>query len=336
MGAKEESNISKIAQALGLSSTTVSRALSGKGRVSEKTKLLILEYIEKQEIVPHVRRTQYSDKKTMNICVTLPIEEDYAELPFFTRILMTFYDYFHARNYNIIPVKTGQENISALKDIIRHHKVDGVLLTRMLENNAEIDFLKEKGVPFVLTGTSADESVYQVDVQQRSACRELTNILLKMGIRRTALMCADLRQSVTQSRINGYRDAIRENDISLDRRWIIENAADVNVVEKAIGDILKEQIECVICSDDSICVAVLNYLREIGVSVPRDLRIASFYNSRILEEYNASITSIDFDIREMGKVAGGMLVRLMDGETCEKKKVLGYHILLKESTKFVS
>lgn len=335
MSEKEKTNISKIAQELGLSPTTVSRALSGKGRVSEKTKSMISDYIANGEIDPHVRSSQYSDKKTMNVCVTLPIEGDYAELPFFTKILMTLYDYFHVRDYHIVLAKTGQDNISALKDVVKHHKVDGVVLTRMLESNIEVDFLKEKKVPFVLTGTCPDESIYQVDVTQREACKELTDILLKMGIRKTVLMCGNLHQAVMQARVNGYRDAIRENDLPLDRRWIIENAADANVVEKAIGDILREQMECVICSDDSICMTVLNYFHQNGIRVPRDLRVASFYNSRILSEYDSSITSIDFDIKEMGKVAGGMLCRLMNGEPCEKKKKLGYHILLKESTKLV-
>ena len=335
MNEKEKCNVTEIALALGLSPTTVSRALSGKGRVSEKTRLMVADYIADRKLVPHVRTSRFSDKKTMNVCITLPIEEDYAELPFFIKILMVLYDFFIVRGYNCLVVRTGQDNIFALQNVIRRHKVDGVVLTRLPEYSGEIGYLKEKGVPFVVTGACPDESVHQADVDNRSACRELTNVLFKMGIRKTALMCSDLRQTVMQARLNGYKDGLRDNDIALERRWIIENAADRNVIEKAVGDILKEQIECIICSDDGICVSVLNHLREIGVAVPRDIRVASFYNSRLLEEYDSSITSIDYNIAEMGKVAGGMLVRLMNNESCEMKKVLGYQILLKESTKLM-
>lgn len=128
----DKMNISEIAEELGMSSSTVSRAISGKGRVSDATKSRILEYIAESGKTPHIRTSKFSDKKTMNICVTIPGEGDYAELPYFTRMIMTLYDFFVIRDYNIILVKTRSDDISALRDIIRRHKVDGVILTRVV------------------------------------------------------------------------------------------------------------------------------------------------------------------------------------------------------------
>lgn len=327
-------NVSDIARELGIAPSTVSRALSGNGRVSEQTKRAVEDYIANNGGAPNVRTSKYTDKKTMNIGVCLPAEEDYAELPFFTKMLMTLYDFFSVRGYNIILLKTGQWDITALKNAVKKHVVDGIVLTRVFEYGLDIQYLKEKGVPFVVTGSCDDPEVYQIDVDQRSACRDLTNILYKMGIRKTALMSANFTQGVIQLRMNGYMDALRENDIPIERKFLIENAADINVMEKAVMDILRECMECIICTDDGICISVLNYLRELGVRVPEDIKIASFYNSSILEEQNSSITSIDFDIYEWGKLAGMMLERQLSGEEGEKKKTLGYKMLLKESTKF--
>lgn len=332
----DKMSISEIAEELGMSSSTVSRAISGKGRVSDATKSRVLEYIAESGKTPHIRTSKFSDKKTMNICVTIPGEGDYAELPYFTRMIMTLYDFFVIRDYNIILVKTRSDDIGALRDIIRRHKVDGVILTRVLENWADIMYLKEKQVPFVVTGNCQDESVYQVDVDQRGGCHDLTDNLIKMGTRRMALLCGDLRQMVSQDRRDGYLAALRENNIPIERHLIAENAADRNVLEKVVLDILKEQVECIICSDDGICLSLLDYFREIGMTVPRDVRVASFYNSMVLNEYHPAITSLDFDIREMGRAAGNMLLRLLEGLPCEKKKVLGYKLLIKESTNFAA
>lgn len=329
-------SISEIARELGMSASTVSRAISGRGRVGEETKRRVLDYIAESGRKPHIRVSGFSDKKTMNICVTIPGEGDYAELPYFTRMIMTLYDFFVIRDYNIILVKTRSDDINALRDIIRRHKVDGVILTRVLENMADILYLKEKQVPFVVTGNCRDESVYQVDVDQRGGCHDLVDNLVKMGIRRTALLCGDLRQMVSQDRRDGYLAALRENNIPIERHLIAENAADRNVLEKVVLDILKEQVECIICSDDSICLSLLDYFREIGVVVPRDMRVASFYNSMVLNEYHPAVTSLDFDIREMGKAAGNMLLRLLEGLPCEKRKILGYKLLIKESTNFAA
>lgn len=329
-------SISEIARELGMSASTVSRAISGRGRVGEATKTRVLEYIAESGREPHIRISGFSDKKTMNICVTVPGEGDYAELPYFIRMIMTLYDFFVIRDINVILIKTRSDDISALRDIIRRHKVDGVILTRVLENMADILYLKEKQVPFVVTGNCRDESVYQVDVDQRGGCHDLVDNLVKMGIRRTALLCGDLRQMVSQDRRDGYLAALRENNIPIERHLIAENAADRNVLEKVVLDILKEQVECIICSDDSICLSLLDYFREIGVVVPRDMRVASFYNSMVLNEYHPAITSLDFDIREMGKAAGNMLLRLLEGLPCERKKILGYKLLIKESTNFAA
>lgn len=330
----EKMNISDIAKELGISPTTVSRAISGNGRVSAQTKQAVENFLSSRGSVPHVRVSRYTDRKTNNIGICLPIEEDYAEMPFFTKLLMTLYDFFSVRGYNIVLLKTGQWEISALKNAVKKHIVDGVILTRVFENGIDIQYLKKMGVPFVVTGTCEDTEVYQIDVNQRSACRELTSILFKMGIRRTALMSANFTQGVVQQRMNGYLDAMRENDIPIRQKLLIENAADSNVMEKAVMDIIRECVECIICTDDGICISVLNCLRGMGVRVPEDIRIASFYNSKLLEEQDSSITSIDFDIYEWGKMAGGMLEKQLNKEEGERKKTLGHKILLKESTKF--
>lgn len=331
---KKEMSVAEVAKALEISPTTVSRALSGNGRVSEATKQMIEKYITDNNVKPNVRTTSYTNKKTRNIAVCLPAEEDYAELPFFTKILMAIYDYFSVRGYNIMLIKLGRRDITPLKDAVRRHVVDGVVLTRVFEDGYDIPFLKEKGVPFVVTGSCDDPDVYQIDVDQRRACRELTSILFKMGIRKTALMSASFNQAVSQQRMNGYLDALRENDIPIERKFLIENATEVNVMESAVMDVLRNGLECIVFTDDGICISVLNYLREIGVRVPEDIRIASFYNSSILEKQSCLITSIDFDIYSWGKMAGLMLEKQLLGEPCEKKQTLGYRILLKESTKF--
>ena len=96
--------------------------------------------------------------------------------------------------------------------------------------------MKEKEIPFVVTGTIHDENVYQVDVDQRGGCRDLTNILFKTGIRKTALFCSDMRQSVMDGRYKGYIDAIQENELPMECDLVVENAKDENVLEKAVGD----------------------------------------------------------------------------------------------------
>lgn len=330
---EERVNIYEIAQALSLSATTVSRAISGKGRIAEETRKRVRTYIEENEITPCVRNKKYTDKKTGNILVTIPKEKDYALMPYFSQILSSVYDYFSVHGYQVMLAKTSASDIETLKTIVVRHKVDGVILTRTITEALDIKFLQERGVPFVAIGSYDDKQVCQVDVDQQSGCRDLTSILLRMGIREIALFCADRTHVVTRSRFKGFLQAYEDNGIEFDQKMIFEHAGDAFMAERLTEDMLKKGVECILCMDDNICINVLNTLRKNSVRVPTDIKVASFYNSQVLNEYYPPISCVDFDIKELGTMASRVLLDVLNGEEKPEKIILGYNVILKESTK---
>lgn len=325
--------IKQIAEALSLSSTTVSRALSGKGRVSEATRKRVVSYIEEHEAVPAVHHTPYTDKKTKNILVTVAGESNYGLLPYFSQVIISVYDYFQPLGYQVLIAKTSETNIEPLKRIIKQHKCDGVILSRTLENALDIRFLQEKGIPFVTIGSYDDNTIYQVDVDQQAGCRELTNQLLEQGIRQIALFCANRKHVVMQSRLKGFLQAYEDHGLDFDKRMFFEDTGYAEVAEACTEKLLKEGIECIICMDDNICLNVLNVLRKLGAGIPKDIKIASFYNNRVLEEYYPPISCVSLDIRELAMRASGILYDVLNGKEPQKRILLGYRVLLKESTK---
>lgn len=329
----EKTRINEIANALEISPTTASRALSGKGRVSEDTKRRIREYILANGIEPNIRRRESALKKTGNILVTVPQEHDFALLPFFNETISSIYDYFSVYDYQILYAKTKEDDISALKKVVEQHKADGVILTRIFSNAQDIKYLKEKKVPFVAIGSYEDRSVYQVDVDQQAGCRDLTSVLLRMGIRDIALFCADMTHMVTKGRMKGFLQAYEENGLDFNPLMVFDHVENPFVVKRITEDMLKRGAECIICMDDNICISVLNILRKNGVQVPKDIKIASFYNSQVLNEYYPPISCVDFNIKELGAVASKTLLDLLLGKEAVQKCTLGYNVILKESTK---
>ena len=112
--------IKQIAKDLSISSTTVSRALSGKGRVSEDTRNKIIEYLEELGAQPAVYNREYSHRKTKNILITVAGEKDYGLLPYFSQVIMGAYDYFQPLGYQVILVKTSAGDIEPLKLSLIH------------------------------------------------------------------------------------------------------------------------------------------------------------------------------------------------------------------------
>lgn len=329
----KEISISEIAQRLDISVTTVSRALSGKGRVGEKTKNRILDYIEENDYIPNIHRQKGIDEKKKTICVTLPGEENFAEMPYFQKILLSIYDYLQSRDYHVILIKIKANEISPLKKLLASDKVDGVILTRTIEDSEAIQYLQKKEVPFVVIGSYDDESVYQVDVEQENGCKELTSILIRMGMRKIALFCADMTHVVTENRYNGFIKAFQENNLTVNTSLIFDEVGYQIVADQVIEDMLKKRIECIVCMDDNICMNVLNKLRRENVNIPKDIKIASFYNNSLLSSYEPPITCLEFDIRELGMTAAKMMLDILNGKEITRKVVLGYQVMLKNSTK---
>ena len=320
MGNEEKKNITiaDVAEALGVSKTTVSRAISGKGRIGQETRDRVLKYIEEHDYKPNVIAKGLAQSKTYNLCVVMPGDYDVVDLTFFQECLFGIQEIAGIMEYDILLSICKNNDISSLERIISNRKVDGVILMRTFVEDRQIEYLQEKKVPFVTIGSSNYTGVIQIDHNHKSACKELTSIILMKGMKRIALIGGDENHVVTQSRLRGFREAYEKMG---------------EVIDKIVEEVLERKAECILCMDDAVCSRVLKKLREKHVKVPKDIRVASFYNSSVLENNVPSITSLSFDAKELGMVACKTVLDVIEGAEVETRTLLPYEVVLKESTK---
>jgi DNA-binding LacI/PurR family transcriptional regulator len=105
------------------------------------------------------------------------------------------------------------------------------------------------------------------------------------------------------------------------------------MIEKTVEDLVSRKAECILCMDDAICRHVLDKLSKDGIRVPEDIKVASFYNSSLLENNAVSITSLQFDVRKLGIYSCHALLDILDGKTVQQRTELEYTVSMKESTK---
>lgn len=332
---KKKVTIDDIARELQVSKTTVSRAISGKGRIGSATRERVLKYIQETDYKPNAVAKGLAQSKTYNIGFVMPGDYSLVDLPFFQECLMGVSEMASSFDYDVLISMIYDDDIRQLERMVDNHKVDGVILTRTLIKDKPAEFLTERGIPFVTIGTTLNKEVVQIDNDHRSACRELTGILLRMGIRKIALVGGSKSHVVTQKRLNGFQDAFLENSSSVENNLVYLDIENSVMVEKVVEELLEKQIECVICMDDSICTHVLNKLRKEKIRVPADIRVASFYNSTLLENNIPAITSLNFDVKEMGRVTCKTLFDCIDGKVVQGRTLLGYEVSMKESTQNV-
>lgn len=337
MGESQEENktltIADIADALGVSKTTVSRAISGKGRIGSETRERVLKYIDAHNYTPNVIAKSLAQNKTYNLAVVMPGDYELIDLPFFQNCIMGIQEIASSFDYDMLLTVCNNADVTKLERIVHNRKVDGVILLRSFMDDVQVEYLQEKNVPFVVTGSSNYKGVVQVDNDHRAACRELTSILLMKRMKKIALIGGNEEHVVTQSRLMGFKDAFADSGLAVDESLIYMNLDNPVLLDGKLDDIIKREVDCVVCMDDAICMEVLYKLRREGISVPDQIRVASFYNSSMLETHDPSITSLDFDAKELGMLVCRTLLDMIEGQKVQKKTLLGYEVRLRESTK---
>ncbi len=289
--------IHDVARELGVSASTVSRAISGKGRIGAATRDRILDYIEEHGFYPNAAAQSLAQSRTNNIAIILPEVNTLVDMPFFHTCMYGVEEVAQANDYDIIVVTTNGNDTKPLERLIKNRKVDGMILTRTYENDKYVKFLKQKQIPFVAVGKFPDDDVVQVDHDNVGACKELVTVLFAKGIQNIAYLGSNMDQMVNRCRYQGYEEAYRKGKRKLNQDLVYTD------------------------------------LSSMGVRIPDQMKVASCHYSRILENYPITITSLKFNITELGRRSCQVLLDMIHGKTVPDKTLLDYEIILKESTK---
>ena len=219
------------------------------------------------------------------------------------------------------------DDMSQLQRVVENHKIDGLILGRTLIRDDRIKYLKQTDLPFVAIGSTEEPNVAQIDNDHIAACRELTSILIMKGIKKFALIGGNSNHVVNRTRREGFEQGIIGAGLMIEDMKVYMDCVDRSNVEMAVEDSMRHMVDCIVCMD-----WVLDKLRKEGISVPEQIKVASFYNSALLENNRPALTSLQYDPKELGKTAGETLFRMIEGEEIADRILLGYEVTLKGST----
>lgn len=325
--------INDVAEQLGVSISTVSRAISGKGRIGSETRRKVLEFIEEHDYHPNSSAKSLAQAKTENIALLIPEVRTLVAQPFFYLCMCGVNEVAQARGYDMFVVTTNGRDTTRLKRLLDNEKVDGVILGNTHRDDSFARFLKSRGCPFVAIGSMDDDTVVQVDHDNMGACRDLTAILLSRGMRRIAYMGQAGNLIVNEERYKGYRQAFNDIGTDVDMDLVYRDNTTEMIMRKNTDELVRKKADCILCQDDAVCNIVLQELYCQQVRIPQDIRVASCHNSKALDSYPVTVTSLKFNNTEIGRVACDVLIDMLEGREVPPKTVLDYEVVLKESTK---
>ncbi len=324
--------LDKIAKELGLSKTTVSRAISGKGRISEETRAKVNAFIKEINYRPSAVARSLAASRTFNVGLVFPADSALGEMPYFQTLMTGVCDRAMEYEYDVLIILADNDGISALKHAVRNKKIDAVMVSRCEQDSKVINFLKDASIPYIVVGDPMEPGIPFIDHDNEGAATRMIETLIDKGITRMALIGGGENINVTHSRLAGFRQGFINRGMKADENQIYLNMHKSDRMDKVLKTAIAEGAECIVCMDDMLCNSVLNCLHNDGVSVPEDIKLCSFYDSNLLSTSKPSITSLYFDAKKLGAEGLSMLMRNLDGEDVTNLTLNDFNIQMRDST----
>ncbi|MFD2034786.1 LacI family DNA-binding transcriptional regulator [Belliella marina] len=314
---EKDITIYDIAKNLGVSPTTVSRALNNHPAVKEKTKKKIFQAASDMGYQSNIFAANLRSKRTNNIGVIVPS----LNSNFQASVLAGMEKVANGAGFNLV---ISQSLESSAKEIANtrsmfNSRVDGLLVS--LASDAEhlehFTPFHRKGIPVIFYDriANSDDST-GVAIDNIQAAHIATNHLIEQGCKRIAHISGSIKVSVYAERLKGYKYALIDKNIPYEEELVII-LSDIN--EEA-GEKIVEQImqmdplpDGLFISNDACAASCMNHLKLKGIRIPEDMAIVGFNNEIISRLVEPKITTINYPGYEMGEVAMKNMINHLEG-----------------------
>jgi LacI family transcriptional regulator len=325
----EPVTIKDIAKALGLSTSTVSRALRDTHEISAATKKIVLEYAKEIGYQPNPIALSLKERRSKSIGVVV---SEVAN-SYFSQSINGIESIAYDRGYHVIISQTHESYEREVINVqhLASRSVDGLLvsLSSQTKNIDHLINLQQRGLPIVFFDRITDEiDTHKVISNNEKGAYDATTHLIKSGCKKIAHLTSSESLSISIERLKGYEAALKANDISVNSAYIKHcphGGMLYSEVEKAIKELmaLPEKPDAIFIAGDKLSTGCLSVFKNLKISAPKDIAVAGFSNSDVLDLFNPSLTSVRQPAFEIGKHATEMLLQLIEAkypvEVFEKK-----------------
>jgi len=334
--------IKDIARELGISPSTVSRALKDHPDISPETKKAVNELAEKLNYQPNVVALSLRQSKTNTLGVIIPEIVHF----FFSTVISGIEDVAYSAGYNVILTQSNESLQRELTDMkaLFNSRVDGMLisLSRETTNFDHIESMLAKGVPMVFFDRVYEHpSSSKVIVDDFSGAKEATLHLIDQGCKRIAHIEGSPNLAITKQRLEGYLEALKDRGVAIDKNLIypcpeatIE--AGKEVTEKMLAG--GPAPDAIFATNDPVAMGAMQAIRAKGLKIPGDIAVVGFSNWLFSSMMDPPLSSVDQPGFEMGQEATKLLIRQIEMKSKEnldpqpETKILKTRLVVRESS----
>jgi len=300
-----------IADRLGVSVATVSRALAGYDDVAPATRQRVLQAAQEMGYRPNIIARMLQKQRTDTIGFIIPTHGPRFSDPYFSELLTGVGNKAAEQEFDLL-VSTrapGAEELKAYERMVMERRVDGLLVVRTRQQDQRIAYLIEQRFPFVAFGRSdLGADFAYLDVDGETGLRQLTQHLIDLGHRRIAYVSAPLDLMFASHRLEvvAVGELTERSGYAAGRDFLTQD----------------ERPTAIIACNDLMALGVISAAQGLGLTVGHDVAVAGFDDIPLAEHSHPPLTTMRQPIYEIGQRICEMVICLLQGETLEERHVI--------------
>jgi len=331
--------IHDIARALGIDSSTVSRALNDSPRVSKATKDRVLA---KAEALGYQRNMLASNLRK-NITNTIGVVVPRISRHFFSSAIQGIEETAYLAGYNVIICQSLEqlEREKKIVDGLVANRVDGLLISVSMEtlNYNHLEGLKKSHIPLIFFDRHCNVPGFSnVLIDDFKGGFDATEHLILKGCKHIVHLSGPQELEIYKNRFEGYKAALKKNNIPFVQEYVISSRLMEQDGYLSMQKILAENslIDGVFAANDISAIGAMKYAKEQNINIPEAIAFVGFSNEPVSEIIEPSLTTIDQSGFEIGKVATELVLEHIANKGSIQKEqtiLIDTHLIERNSSK---
>jgi LacI family transcriptional regulator len=312
-------SIQSLADALGLSTSTVSRALNGYTDVSAKTRARVQAAAQAMGYRPDPVAHRLATGRSGAVALVFTASPSNRQDTVLASLMSGASEEMRQHKLFTLAVwlPSGDDELSELDRLVAARLVDGVMLVRPSTFDERVALLQERGVPLVTYGRTLTNAAHPwVDIDNVSAMAEATAQLVALGHRKIALLTGPSGMSFAVQRQQGFELGLRAAGIDAATCPVanvaLTSAAGVHAATQLLSSDASARPSAFVCVTDALALGVYQAAEMLGLQVGRDVSVIGFGNSAQAEFADPPLASIDQAIYDSGRYLARILLQAIN------------------------
>jgi LacI family transcriptional regulator len=330
--------IIEIAERVGVSTATVSRALNNVPGVSEEKRRQILAVARELDYYPNAIARSLQGQRTNTVCYTVDVStRAAADLFFFKDFITALADrcVHYGLDLLLHPVSHGDVLMHDLGRVLRSGRADGLIVSDIRLDDERIEHLKNLKAPFVAFGRNEQlRDLPYVDVDGELGIYYATRHLIERGHRRIALLGLPVGFSCALQRRDGYLRALREYGVPLEPDLLVMDLANEREAAHAAERLLAlpQAPTAFVSSSDMLAIQTMSVATRRGLRAGRDYAITGFDDLPLAEHTSPPLTTVRQPLDRIADALIMLLLRVLDEESGPRQVLIEPELVVRESS----